>query len=354
MINFTRGVPPVEVFPVEHLVRASEAALRNDPNTLLQYGRSPGYKPLRDLLAGWYGVGADQVLVGNSSLELVEFIARTRLGPGKRAFVELPSYDRTITTFRRAGADVVGIPLEADGVNIEALEAELKRGVPVIFYAITDFQNPMGTTTSEAKRRAIARLAAEYDFLVMEDAPYRALRYWGEPVPTLYSMAPDRVIHLSSFSKTLAPGLRLGYAVATPKVIAGLAEYATNTYIGPVYPTQGIVYEYLRAGHLEPNVAKLKELYAPRLQATLGALAKCMPGATWSHPEGGFFVGVTLPEGASMTRLMPKAAQAGIQLSDGQGFYPNPADGDRFLRIPFCSMTPEDLHSGIERLAQLL
>jgi 2-aminoadipate transaminase len=353
-INFTRGMPPVETFPTEALIRAAESALRNDPAVLLQYGRSPGYLPLRELLGGWYGVGPDQVLVGNSSLEIVDFIARTKLGPGKRAFVESPSYDRTITTFRRVGAEVIGIPLLADGVDLEAMERALQAGPPALFYTVSDFQNPMGVTTSLAKRQQIAAWAEQYGFWVVEDAPYRRLRYWGEEVPTLYSLAPEHVFHLSSFSKTLAPGLRLGYAVATSEAIAGLAAFAVDTYIGPVLPSQGIVFEYCRAGLLEPNIEALKVLYGPRLKATYAALAQYMPQATWSHPEGGFFVGVTLPEGADMADLMPKAADAGVKLSDGRGFYPNPADGNRFLRIPFCSVTPDDIFAGIARLAELL
>ena len=354
VINLTRGMPPIETFPTEALIRAAESALRNDSATLLQYGRSPGYKPLRELLGGWYSVGPDQVLIGNSSLEIVDFIARTKLGLGKRAFVECPSYDRAITTFRRAGAEVVGIPLLGDGPDLGAMERALKDGPPDLFYTVSDFQNPMGVTMSLAKRQQIATWAGQYGFWVVEDAPYRSLRYWGQDVPTLYSLAPERVFHLSSFSKTLAPGLRLGYAVATPQAIAELAAFAVDTYIGPVFPSQGIVYEYCRAGLLEPNIEGLKALYAPRLQATYQALERYMPQATWSHPEGGFYVGVTLPEGVDMADLMLRAAEAGVKLSDGRGFYPNPADGNRFLRIPFCSVTPDDIFAGIARLAELL
>ena len=354
LINLTRGIPPAEVFPVDDLARAAETSLRSDPAVLLQYGHSPGYEPLRQLLGNWYGVGPDQVLIGNSSLEIVEFIARTRLGPGRRAFVESPTYDRTITTFRRAGAEVVGIPLHTDGLDLDAFEREIEAGVPALFYLVADFQNPMGVTTSLEKRQEIARLAAKYGFWIIEDAPYRRLRYFGEEVPTLYSMAPDRVLHLSSFSKTLAPGLRLGYAVATRQAIDDLAAYAVDTYIGPVFPSQGMVYEYLRTGLLEANIARLKTLYAPRLQATLTALDRCLRGATWTHPEGGFFVGVTLPQGASITHLLGKAEGVGLRLSDGRGFYPVPADGDRFLRIPFCSVTPDEIGTAVARLAEIM
>lgn len=354
VLNLTRGVPPAEVFPTEDLVDCARTILTQDAAVLLQYGRSPGYLPLRQWLAQRYGVGLEQVFLGNSSLEIFSFLTETLLGPGTRAFVESPSYDRAITLVRRARAELVGIPLEADGLDVDAFEAELKRGAPALVYLIADFQNPSGVTTSLEKRRRLAELAQRYGFWIAEDAPYRALRYWGKEVPTLWSLAPDRVLHMSSFSKVLAPGLRLGYVIGPAEMVASLARWAVDTYIGPVFPTQGIVYEYCRRGLLEPNIARLKEVYRPRLQATLEALEAHLPGATWMRPEGGFFVGVTLPKGADIGTLLPRAEQAGLKLSDGRGFFPNSADGNRFLRIPFSSVAPEGLHQAIARLATLL
>jgi 2-aminoadipate transaminase len=354
IINLTRGMPPPEVFPTQDLIQCGETALRRDPNVLLQYGRSPGYVPLREWLGQQYGVGSEQVLIGNSSLEIFSFTTQTLLWPGDRAFVESPSYDRAITLLRRAGADVVGIPLEEDGMDMVVLEEELKQGPPALMYLITDFHNPTGITTSLEKRRRLAGLAEEYGFWIAEDSPYRALRYRGQDVATLWSLAPERVLYMSSFSKVLAPGLRLGYAVGSAEVIATLVNWAVDSYIGPVFPTQGMVYEYCRRGLLEPNVERLKEVYRPRLQATFSALEKHVPQATWTWPDGGFYVGVTLPEGGDMVSLLPRAEKAGLKLSDGRGFFPNPADGNRFLRIPFCSVTPEEIEEGMSRLARLL
>ena len=164
IINLTRGMPPPEVFPTEDLIQCGQAALRRDPNVLLQYGRSPGYAPLREWLGQQYGVGPDQVLIGNSSLEIFSFTTQTLLRPGERAFVESPSYDRSITLLRRAGAEVAGIPLEEDGLDLAVLEDELKKGVPALVYLIADFQNPMGVTTSLEKRERMAVLAEEYGF----------------------------------------------------------------------------------------------------------------------------------------------------------------------------------------------
>ena len=354
IINLTRGMPPPEVFPTEDLIECGEAALRRDPNVLLQYGRSPGYAPLREWLSQQYGVGPDQILIGNSSLEIFTFITQTLLRPGDRAFVESPSYDRSITLLRRAGAQVVGIPLEEDGMDMAALEKELDQGSPVLMYLITDFHNPTGITTSLEKRRRLAALAEEHGFWIVEDSPYRALRYGGQDVPTLWSLAPTRTLHMYSFSKVLAPGLRLGYALGPIEAISTLVKWAVDSYIGPVFPTQGMVYEYCRRGLPEPNIERLKETYRPRLHATFSALEKHVPQATWTHPEGGFYMGVTLPEGSAMANLLPRAEGAGLKLSDGRGFFPNPTDGNRFLRIPFCSVTLEEIEEGVARLARLL
>ena len=354
VINLTRGMPPPEVFPTEDLIHCAEAALRRDAKVLLQYGWSPGYLPLRTWLAQQYAAEPNQILVGNSSLEILAFVTETLLRPGQRAFVESPSYDRAIKLLRRAGAQVVGIPLEKDGLNLTVLEEELKKGVPALAYIVVDFQNPMGITISLKKRRRLMELARDHGFWVVEDAPYRKLRYWGDEIQTLWSLAPERVLHMSSFSKVLAPGLRLGYVLGPADTIRTLAEWAVDTDIGPVLLTQATVHEYCQRGLLEPNIERLKQVYRPRLEAALSALEKHLPQATWSLPEGGFFVGVTLPEGSDVASLLARAEEAGLKLSDGRGFFPNPGDGNRFLRIPFCSATPQELEEGISRLPSLM
>jgi DNA-binding transcriptional MocR family regulator len=268
--------------------------------------------------------------------------------------VESPSYDRAITALRRTGAEVVGIPLEPDGVNLDVMEAELRKGTPALMYLIVDFQNPMGITTSLQKRKRLVALAKEYDFWIVEDAPYRRLRYSGQDLPTLSSMAPDRVLHASSFSKVLAPGLRLGYVVGPAEAIASLARWAVDWYIGPVLPTQGMVNEYCRRGLLGANIEQLKNLYRPRLRTILSAVEEHLPQVTWTEPEGGFFIGGTLPDRADIASLVDAAPGVGLKLADGRAFFANQSDGNRFLRIPFCSLTPEEIEQGIVRLARLL
>lgn len=354
MINLTRGIPPVEAFPIEDLIHAAETILLQDGRRLLQYANAPGYAPLRELLAQRENTTPEHIFMGNSSLELLQFVSMTELRPGVRVFVEEPTYDRAVTLLRRAGADVVGIPMELDGVNLVQFEAELKKGAPALFYVIADFQNPMGTVTSAVKRKQLAQWAQQYGFWIVEDAPYRPLRYRGEPVPTIQSFAPDRVIKMTSVSKILAPGVRMGYLVGPADVITRVTRWVTDTYIGPVSISQGMIYQYLKAGLLDENIRRLCDLYRPRLDAALAGLERNIPQAVYPRPEGGFFIGITLPEGNHMTDLVEKAKNAGILITDGRGFYTRAEDGERFLRLPFCSLSPAEIDEALARLAPLL
>jgi DNA-binding transcriptional MocR family regulator len=354
IINLTRGNPDPAAFPIDDLIQCSADILKRDGKVLLQYMQSPGYGPLREWFANRYGVKPANIFMGNSSLEILNFISQIELKPGVRAFAESPSYDRANTLLSRYGAEVVGIPMEADGVDLNVFEKELKKGVPAVVYIIADFQNPMGTTTSDAKRKQIAKWAQQYGFYVAEDAPYRSLRYRGTDVPTIMSYAPDRVLHMSSFSKLLAPGLRMGYMVGPEAIVTRLSKWAVDTYIGPVLPTQGMVYEYVSKGLLEPNIEKLKKIYGPRMDAALAAIDKYIPGTILSRPEGGYFVCLNLPRGNSMDKLLPRADAIGLKLTDGRGFFLNKADGDHFLRIPYCQMSPEEMEKAIQKVASIL
>jgi 2-aminoadipate transaminase len=351
VINFTRGVPANESFPIDEVIAAAQAALTGTGVAMMQYGPALGFLPLREWLAEWQGVGVDRVLTGNGSLQLLEFLCLQMLEPGDAVFVESPTYDRTLTILRRHGARVVGIPLEADGPDIDALERALAKQVPKFLYVIPDFQNPAGTTCSAIKRRKIADLAGRYGFLLVEDAPYRLLRYRGQEEPTLYSLAPERTLHVSSFTKLIAPGVRTGFMVGEPQLIAKLAKVAEDTYISPGYVAQGIAYEWCRRGLLTPQIERLKKLYAPRLDACLAGLQAYMPDTQTTRPDGGFFISLTLPEGVLTSALRTDAAARGLNVSDGMGFFPN-GGGERFLRLPFCALSPAEIDDGIQRLAE--
>jgi DNA-binding transcriptional MocR family regulator len=350
-INFTRGVPANESFPIDELIDAATAILKTQGAAVLQYGPALGFPPLREWLAEWQRVPADRILTGNGSLQIIEFLCLALLKPGDRVFTESPTYDRTLGLLRRHGATIVGIPIEADGPNIDALERALAIAVPKFFYIIPDFQNPAGSTCSGAKRRRLVELANRHGFLLVEDAPYRLLRYRGTEEPTLYELAPDRTLHMSSFTKLIAPGVRTGFMIGEPSVLAKLAKVAEDTYISPGYVAQGITYEWCRRGLLPPQIERLKALYAPRLDACLAGLDKYMPEAKATRPDGGFFISLTLPEGVKTSAVRAQAAPLGLNLADGQAFFPE-GGGERFLRLPFCALSPAEIDAGVRRLAE--
>src|SRR5688572_17536248 len=349
-INFTRGVPANESFPIADLIDAAATILRANGAAMLQYGPSTAFPPLRDWLAEWQQVWPDQILTGNGSLQLIEFLCLQMLQPRDVVFTESPSYDRTLALLRRHGATIVGIPMEPDGPDIDALERALAARVPKFFYVIPDFQNPAGATCSGDKRRRLVELAARHGFLLVEDAPYRLLRYRGTEEPTLHQLAPDRTLHMSSFTKLIAPGVRTGFMIGSAPLIAKLAKVAEDTYISPGYVAQAITYEWCRRGLLPAQLDRLRELYAPRLEACLAALDTHMPDAEPTRPDGGFFVSLTLPEGVSTTDVRARAAERGLNLADGLAFFPE-GGGERFLRLPFCALMPAEIEDGIQRLA---
>jgi DNA-binding transcriptional MocR family regulator len=352
-INFTRGVPATESFPVEDMLAASQAALQNYGTTILQYGKSYGFMPLREWLAAWQGVSVDQVFTANGSLQIVEFLCYHFIQPGDVVFTEAPSYDRTLTLLRRHQAQVVGIPLEADGPNIEALEAALDQQVPKFFYIIPDFQNPSGATCSREKRQKLVDLANRYGFWLVEDAPYRPLRFRGEDQPSLFDLDPERTLHMLSFSKLIGPGPRVGILYGQADLLQKVAKVAEDTYITPSLLAHGIVYEFCRADKLPGQINKLRALYAPRLQACLDALDKHLPEAETTRPDGGFFLSVTLPPGTTTTQVLEKAKAHALNLASGHAFFPD-GGGERFLRLPYCALSPEEINEGIGRLATVV
>ena len=358
-IVFTRGVPPPEAFPTEELGACFDAALRENPNVVLQYGQQPGYALLREELAGEYGVSPQEILIGNGSLQLQDLVSSYLLKPGAAVYTEQPSYDRAIKTFRRRGARTVGIPLEEDGISVERLEVALRREVPVFLYLVPDFQNPAGATLSLEKRRRVVELADLYGFWLIEDIPYRKLRYEGEDVPLLREIDPSHVITMSSFSKLLSPGIRVGFMISPEDLTREVTALGEDTYLSPVLPTQAAVAEYLRRKLLGPNVERLKDLYTPRWKAMAGAVRRELAGAQAFIPSGGFFVSVMLPEDANTEDLVGRAEDIGLVLTPGAAFFADPEDGgeaggDRFVRLPFCAVTPEQIEEGVRRLASLL
>lgn len=355
VIKLTRGTPPTSTFPTEKVAECASAALTQYGDQVLQYGPSGGFVPLREQLAQETNTRVDQIIVGQGSLNLMDLFIRLLVKPGDWVFVEEPTYDRPLILLRRAGTRIGGLPLEEDGPDTGLLEQRLEQGErPVFLYLIPDFQNPSGTVLSPEKRARIIRLARQYDFWIVEDLPYRKLRYRGEDVPTFLESAPERVVQMSSFSKLISPGLRVGHMIVPEQLADPLTRIAEETYINASYLNQAIVYDFVRRGWLEPQIEALKATYRPRLDATLAALETHMSDlATWHRPDGGFFVGATLNAPVDAGVLQQRAMEAGLLLTDGRSFFPD-GNGDQFVRLPFCALTEEEIDGGIASLARVV
>src|SRR5918911_986268 len=313
MISFARGVPAPDCLPVEELADCAKAAVERDGAAALSYGGGGGDEPPRGGVAERHGVDATRVLLMNGSLQGFVFLATHFLAGGaRRIAVEAPTYDRPLKILAGLGAEILAIRQDEEGLDVEALERALASGEPPAFlYTIPTFQNPSGRTLSAARRRRLVELAREHDVLVLEDDPYGLVRFEGEPPPTLYELAGgEGVAYSSSFSKTIAPGVRVGYLILPADLAAAIEALAVSTYISPGFLSQATVWEFVRRGNFEPNLEHVRELLRLRRDAMLAALERELPEATWSRPEGGYFLWLDLPVDAG--ELLERATAAGV------------------------------------------
>jgi 2-aminoadipate transaminase len=354
VISFARGIPAPECLPVSELADCARAAIERDGASVLSYGPGGGYGPLREWIAARHGVEPARVVVTSGSLQGFVFLAEQLVRPGSRVLVEAPTYDRPLKILTRLGAEIVGLPMDDDGLQIDALERALGEGEkPAFLYTIATFQNPSGRTLSEERRRRIAELAREHELLVLEDDPYGLVRYEGELLPTIFDLSEGaNVAYASSFSKTIAPGVRVGYFVLPDHLAKQIEALAVSTYISPPFMTQATVHEFLRRGNFEPNLERVRGLLRARRDAMLESLESYMPdGATWSRPEGGYFIWLDLAEEAG--DLLSRAEQAGVTFVPGTDFFAD-GGGTRSLRLAFSFVTPAEIADGVVRLAGLL
>ncbi|MEN3342584.1 MAG: 2-aminoadipate transaminase [Actinomycetota bacterium] len=356
-ISFARGVPAPECLPVAELADCARAAVERDGSTVLSYGPGGGYAPLREWIAERHGVEPARVVVTSGSLQGFVFLAEQLVQPGARVLVEAPTYDRPLKILARLGAEVVGLPMDDEGLQPAALEQALAEGPrPAFLYTVATFQNPSGRTLSAERRRRVVELARRYGVLVLEDDPYGLVRYEGSAPPTLYELdGGSNVAYASSFSKTIAPGVRVGYFVLPSGLAAQLEALAVSTYISPPFLTQATVYEFLRRGNFEPNLDRVVGLLRGRRDAMLEAFERHLPDdAAWSRPEGGYFVWVDLPSGPGAAELLPRAEEAGVTFVQGADFFAGGRGGERSLRLAFSFVSPEEIGDGVARLARLL
>jgi DNA-binding transcriptional MocR family regulator len=349
VISFARGVPAPECLPVAELADCARAAIERDGATVLSYGPGGGYAPLRGWIGERHGVDPSRVVVTNGSLQAFHLVLAT-LPPGQ-VLVERPTYDRPRRILAAEGREVGEIDLDADGLVVEELEREWADGDQLL-YTIPAFQNPTGVTLSEERRRRLASFAAKRSLRVLEDDPYGLVRFEGEPLSTLLELeGGEHVLYSSSFSKTVAPGLRVGYLIAPAGLAAELEPLVASTYITPALLSQATVHEFFRRGLFETNLERVCALLRERRDAMLEALERELSGlAVWNRPEGGYFLWLDLPEEADAGELLARATGEGVTFVPGADFG-GPANS---LRLAFSFVTPEEIDEGVSRLARLL
>jgi 2-aminoadipate transaminase len=354
-ISFARGAPSLDIVDVDGLRDAADRAFSNDPAGATAYGTSIGYVPLREWIAEQHDVAPDWVIVTNGSMQADAFLFDLLVQPGDAVIVERPSYDRTLLGLRERGAEIHAVELETDGIDVDALERLLNEGLrPKLAHIIPNFQNPAGYTLSHPKRERLLELSRRHDFTIFEDDPYVALRFRGQSLPTMLSLAGEHggVVYASSFSKTVCPGIRVGYLVGPPDRIAQVRTIATNTYISPNMVAQAIVNEFCRSGALDRSVETVKTALGERAGTLADALERHIPEARFNAPEGGYFMWVELPEGTDVAALFTAAAERGVAFVKGTEFLLD--GGENTLRLAYSGVTPEQIEEGVARLADAL
>jgi DNA-binding transcriptional MocR family regulator len=352
LISFARGAPSLDIIAADELAQCAERALRADPAGAFAYGTAVGYPPLREWIAERQGVTVEQVVTTNGSMQADAFLFELMVEPGDLVVVEAPTYDRTLLSLRKLGADILAIPLQPDGIDVEALATALEQGArPKLAHIIPNFQNPAGYTLSLDKRRRLLELAEQYDFVIFEDDPYVELRFAGDRLPTMLSMdTTGKVVYASSFSKTVCPGIRVGYLVGPAPVIAAVVKIATETYISPSMVAQAIVTEFCRSGAIEGSIETVKNALRERRDALATALQRELPEAKFVAPDGGYFLWVDLPEGSDVDLLFENARDNGVVFVKGTDFLLE--GGQNSLRLAFSGVTPAEIDEGVVRLAE--
>ena len=358
--SFAGGYPSAETFPLELIRQTMSDVIDKYAGKAFQYGATQGVPELREALAARYGVPVERVQITSSSQQGIDVCTRVLVNPGEVILTSSPSYLGALQSFCSYRAKIVGVPLNSDIQEYKAafeasINAALAEGCRIKFlYMIPDFQNPSGESLSLEERKMLVGLAEKYGFLIVEDSPYRELRYEGEHIPTMYSLAPDRVIHLGSFSKIFAPGFRLGWAIAHPDILDKIYVCKQSLDLCPPIFDQYVAAEFLSSGRLDENLAKSVALYKGKRDLLLSLLEENMPeGVKWTHPEGGLFLFLTLPEGFDAVAFYDKALTAGVAYVAGEFFHPD-RSGKNTMRLNFSFMSPEKIEAGVKVLAGLL
>jgi 2-aminoadipate transaminase len=357
VISFAGGLPSPETFPVEHMKAAYDKVLSREGRVALQYGPSDGYKPLREWVASTLSTNGtrivpEQVLMVSGSQQGLDLLGKVLIDEGSKVLVETPSYLGALQAFSVYGPQFESVPTDDGGLLPESL-ADIGKDARLL-YALPNFQNPTGRTLSVERRHALVDICARLGVPLIEDDPYGALCYRGEPLPKLLNMNPEGVIHMGSFSKVLTPGIRLGYVVGPQPLVRKLEQAKQATDLHTAQITQMVVYEAVKDGFLTQHIPTIRKLYADQCQVMLSALEEFFPAGTrWTRPEGGMFIWVRLPEHIDSMKLLDEAIQELVAFVPGAPFYAN-APQKNTLRLSFVTVPPEKIREGIAKLGKLI
>jgi 2-aminoadipate transaminase len=359
IISFAGGLPAPELFPVGDVLRATERVLNETGAASLQYSPSEGFAPLRELFAAesrkrGIDCSAEDILIMTGSQQPLDLMGKIFLDAGDCVLTESPTYMAALQAFQSYGARFASVPTDEEGLIPDELPALIERERPKFLYTIPNFQNPTGVTLTAERRKTLYTIAARYGLIVLEDDPYGALRYAGKTIPPVKALDTEGiVIYQSTISKTIAPGLRVGWAVASREIRAKLtiAKQAADLHTSSL--DQRIVHRYLTDCDSEGHIEQIRRAYGERFAIMDARLRETMPpGFTWTHPEGGMFLWVTCPEGVNTNELMREAFARKVLFVPGQDFFSD-APGLRFMRLNFSNASPEKIRAGIGRLAEV-
>jgi len=366
MISFAGGFPNPETFPAELIRDIVCDVLEKDGAQALQYGITEGYAPLREAVAERMrkkGIGAqkENILIVSGSQQAIDLTGKVFIDPKDTIVVSAPTYLAALTSWTVMQANFESIPIDDNNMRMDVFEERMKKLVrrpspPKIVYVLPNFQNPAGVTMPEKSRRRLVDLASDYDFIILEDDPYGELRYVGKDIKPVKSWDDEgRVIYMSTFSKILAPGLRIGWVVAHPDILQKLIIAKQSADVSANVLGQRIAHEYIVKGHIDPQIEKIKKIYSRKMDTMLAGMAEFMPDELrWTKPEGGMFLWVSLPDWMDSSDLLKKALKKRVAFVTGRAFFADPKEGNTSLRLNFTHPSDEMITEGLRRLGSVI
>jgi 2-aminoadipate transaminase len=356
VISFAGGLPAPEIFPVREIEEACHYLLRNEPMQALQYSTTEGHRPLREFIAesmAKYGIqhSPDNILVTTGSQQALDLLGKIFIDPGTSVLTARPTYLGAIQAWRAYQAEFLTVPLDDEGMVVEEIEDIVKDVSPRFIYVLPNFHNPAGTTLPEERRRRLVKIAREHDLIIVEDDPYGALRYEDDDIIPIAALAPERTIYLGTFSKTLTPGLRIGWVVGPVEIIHRLVQAKQGADLHSSTFDQMIANDVAQRGILRVHIRKIRKVYGERRDTMLDALEEFWPhGCCWTRPQGGLFLWAQVPDDINTEEFLNKALENKVAYVPGSNFYPEHDGGFNAMRLNFSNSPPDKIVEGVRRL----